>query len=117
MIAPGAAAPPALGALRDRVQLRRRDAVSDEAGGHVITFVPIATVWARVRALSPRSIQTADGRAAQVTYAVVLRYRDDIKAGDRLVFQGRALDVIGADDLNEQRIYLSCQCSETSFTG
>jgi SPP1 family predicted phage head-tail adaptor len=115
--APGEIAPRALGALRDRVQLQRRDMAPEDSGGHVTIFVPLATLWARVRALSPRAIQTADGRATEITHAVVLRYRDDVAPGDRFVCRGRLLDVRSAEDLNGRRVFLSCLCAETSFTG
>jgi SPP1 family predicted phage head-tail adaptor len=111
------ARPPAIGALGDRVQIKRRDMSIDDEGGAIVTFVPIATVWARVRALSARQAQAGDGRVASISHSVVLRYRADIKPGDRLVFAGRDLDVVGAADLNGRRAYLSCTCSETSITG
>jgi SPP1 family predicted phage head-tail adaptor len=113
----GEARPPALGALSDRVQIFRRDISAEDEGGAVVTFVPIATVWARVRALSARPASAADGRGVNLTHSVVLRYRTDIQPGDRLVFTGRTLEVIGADDLNGGRAYLSCTCSEQRVTG
>ncbi|MDR3475192.1 MAG: phage head closure protein [Devosia sp.] len=108
---------PAIGALRDRVQIRRRDTADDGQGGSVTTYFPLATVWARVRQLSSRSGQAADGRTSSITHSVVLRYRTDIGPGDRLVYLGRTLDVVGADDLNGRRAYLACTCSETTVTG
>jgi SPP1 family predicted phage head-tail adaptor len=108
---------PALGSLRDRVQIRRRDVVDDGQGGSVTTYFPLATVWARVRQLSSRQGQAADGRVSAITHSVVLRHRTDIGPGDRLVYLGRNLDVVGADDLNGRRAYLSCTCSETAVTG
>jgi SPP1 family predicted phage head-tail adaptor len=83
----------------------------------MLTFFPLATVWARVRQLTSRMSQAGDGRTASITHSVVLRYRSDIAPGDRLVFQGRNLDVVAAGDLNGRRAYLSCVCSETAVTG
>ena len=108
---------PAIAALRDRVQICRRDMAASDDGGHITTFVPIATVWGRVRALAARQTETGDGRTATISHTVVLRYRTDIAPGDRLVYRGRNLAIIGADDLNGRRAFLSCTCSETSFTG
>jgi SPP1 family predicted phage head-tail adaptor len=111
------ARPPALGALSDRIEIRRRDVSVEDEGGEVATFVPIATVWGRVRALSARQASLADGRVAAITHSVVLRYRTDVAPGDRLVVAGRILTVIGADDLNGRRAFLSCTCSEQTVTG
>ena len=108
---------PALGALRDRVEIRRRDLADDGQGGFVATYFPLATVWARVRELSGRVAQAADARGSTITHAVVLRYRTDISPGDRLVFMGRNLEVVSADDLNGRRAYLGCACIETAVTG
>jgi SPP1 family predicted phage head-tail adaptor len=52
-----------------------------------------------------------------ISHSVVLRFRNDVSPGDRIVYRGRNLDVVSAADLNGRRAYLSCACSETSFTG
>ncbi len=103
--------------MTDRVTLRRREMVSQPEGGHVALFVPLASVWARVRSLRGRQGTSADGRAVEISHAVVLRFRSDIAPGDRILYRGRALDVVSAADLDGRRAFLSCACSETSFTG
>lgn len=108
---------PPIGTLTDRVQLRRRESVGDGGGGHERLFVPMNSVWARVRSLSGRQGNNADGQAVAVSHSVVLRFRNDVSPGDRIVYRGRNLDVVSATDLNGRRAYLSCACSETSFTG
>jgi SPP1 family predicted phage head-tail adaptor len=111
------AAPPALGSLTDRVQLLHRDVAGGDDGGTITTYVPLATVWARVRELTTRQGESADGRAVLFTHSVVLRYRSDLLPGDRLVYAGRNLELVAASDLNDRRAYLSCTCSETGITG
>lgn len=108
---------PAIGTLRDRVQLQRKDSAAEPEGGHAVTFVPLATVWARVHALTGRETRQADGKSATVSHTVVLRYRTDIVPGDRMIYRGRALEIISAEDLNGRRAYLSCACTETRQVG
>ena len=108
---------PPIGTLTDRVQLRRREMVVEDEAGHGVLYVPLASTWARVRSLSGRQDSSADGRGVAISHVVVLRYRSDIGPGDRIAYRGRNLDVVGAADLNGRRAYLSCTCSETSFTG
>jgi SPP1 family predicted phage head-tail adaptor len=108
---------PPVGTLTDRVQLRRRETAGVDGGGHIRMFVPISSLWARVRSLSGREGVNADGRSVTISHAVVLRYRPDVVPGDRLVYRGRQLEVIAAADLNGRRAYLSCTCTETSFVG
>lgn len=108
---------PPVGTLTDRVQLKRRESLADAGGGHERVYVPLNTVWARVRSLSGRQGTNADGQAVAISHSVVLRFRSDVGPGDRIVYRGRNLDVVSAADVNGRRAYLSCACSETSFTG
>lgn len=110
------AAPP-LGTLRDRVQLQRRDMTVKPDGGHETLFVPIATVWARVRVRSARFAHAGDGRTATSTHAVTLRFRKDLKPGDRVLYRGRTLEIVEAEDINGRRAYLACLCVETAMVG
>ncbi|WDR02750.1 phage head closure protein [Devosia algicola] len=108
---------PAIGTLTDRVQLKRKDMSLEDAGGIATLLVPLATVWARVRRLSGRASRSADGQAVVVSHSVVLRYRNDIGAGDRIIYRGRNLEVISTADINGRRAYLSCLCSEIQMIG
>jgi uncharacterized phiE125 gp8 family phage protein/SPP1 family predicted phage head-tail adaptor len=108
---------PPIGTLTDRVQLKRREMTGESGGGHDMLFVPVTSLWARVRSLSGREGVTADGRSVTVSHSVVLRFRNDVSPGDRIVYRGRNLDVVSAADLNGRRAYLSCTCSQTSWTG
>lgn len=108
---------PAIGTLRDRVQLRRRDMTLEGEGGHTTVYIPLATVWARVRALAPRQVQEAGARGATASHTVVMRFRADLSPGDRIVWRGRKLDILGAEDLNGRRAFLNCRCAETQVAG
>lgn len=108
---------PPIGTLTDRVQFKRRESLGDGGAGHERIFVPVTSLWARVRSLAGRQGTNADGRAVEISHSVVLRFRSDVSPGDRLVYRGRNLEVVSAADLNGRRAYLSCSCSETSFTG
>ena len=106
-----------IGGLNDRVQLQRRDVAPESEGGHVATFVPIMTLWARVTAIGAREAQLADGRSVSISHTVVLRHRSDIRAGDRFVYRGRHLSVVSAEDLSGRKRFLGCRCSETMVVG
>ena len=108
---------PRVGMLTDRVQYQRREMTREAEGGHHTVYVPVATIWSRVRPLSARAALDADGRASAVSHAVVTRFRTDVKPGDRFVYRGRNLNVVSAGDLNGRRAWLSCQCSEMAVTG
>lgn len=108
---------PQIGTLRDRVQLQRKDTVAEAEGGHAVSYASVATVWARVTSLKGRIGREADARAARISHTVVMRFRTDIGAGDRIVYRGRNLEIQSADDLNGKRAFLNCACRETEVTG
>lgn len=108
---------PAIGTLRDRVQILNKSMAAEAEGGHSATYLPLATVWARVRALSGTQNFANDGRTARGSHAVVLRFRSDVSPGDRVVYRGENLEVISAEDLNGRRAYLSCVCTQHQQVG
>lgn len=87
---------PPIGTLTDRVVLRARE--GDE-------WLTLSTVWARVRSLASNSPDDD-------THSVVIRFRSDISAGDRIISRGRTLDVTSAGDLNGRRAYLAIRAKE-----
>ena len=108
---------PPLGPLTDRVVLKRKITTDEDEGGVTTVYSTLATVWARVRSLGTRQSFEADARGQSVSHAVVMRYRTDLEAGDRIVYRGRDLEVLGTSDLNGRRAYLSCQCAERVVIG
>lgn len=108
---------PPLGTLTDRVTLKRRIVSAEDEGGHAAIYSTLATVWARVRQLSARQAYADDARGQGVTHGVVIRFRTDLKPGDRIVYRGRTLEIEAMADLNGRRAYLSCQCAERIVTG
>jgi head-tail adaptor len=52
---------PPIGTMTDRVQIRRKEMTGEDEGGHTTLYVPMATVWARVRSLTGRRLEQADG--------------------------------------------------------
>ncbi len=108
---------PMAGSLRDRVALARKEQAREADGGLSVLFMPLATVWARVHARASGRTGFADARGAKATHTVVMRFRTDLSAGDRITWRGRALEVLSAEDLNGRRAYLSCACAESTVTG
>lgn len=108
---------PPIGTLTDRIELRQRVVTDEDEGGEIALFTPIATVWARVRSLATRQAVDSDARGLTATHCVVLRFRNGLSPGDRVVYRGRNLEVMSANDLNGRRAYLSCLCAERTVTG
>lgn len=111
------AKPPAIGTLTDRVSVQKRVMSAEPEGGHGLAYVPSGTVWARVRRLSARVAVMGDARGSLASHAVVMRYRGDLGPGDRIVYRGRRLDIVGAADLDGRRAFLGCTCTEVEASG
>jgi SPP1 family predicted phage head-tail adaptor len=108
---------PASGALRDRVQLQRKDTTTEDEGGAATVYVPIVSLWARVTAVGARPSSDADARSVSMTHTVVIRHRTGVNPGDRFVYRGRPLEVLSAEDITGRRAFLACRCMERTVLG
>ena len=108
---------PPIGTLRDRVELFSNNPNIGSSGGLTDNFVSLGTVWAQVKASAGKLISIVDGRNSTTSHAIVMRYRTDLKPGDRLTYRGQNLEILSADDLNGRRAYLNCACTEINSTG
>ncbi len=96
------------GELSERVILQRRVVVQDAYGQATITWTAIATVWARVRAVSGREFFAAAQVQQEQTVKVLIRYRTDLDATCRLVWQGRSHDITGVIPIGREWTELMC---------
>lgn len=104
------------GNLRHRVTIEQRTRTSDGRGGFTgeTSWTPVATVWAAVK---PKRVVAERIEAQQpksfVVYEVVIRYRPDITAGMRMVWEGRTLYLTGPPyDPDGRKRYLAFECEE-----
>lgn len=81
------------GGLREQVTLQRKVVTRDAYGAEVITWIEIATVWAKVEPLRGREFleQRRDGN--EVTTRITLRYRSDLEPIHRAVHRSTAYDI------------------------
>mgnify|MGYP000022199681 CR=1 FL=1 len=96
------------GELSERVILQRRVVVQDAYGQSTITWTAIATVWARVRAVSGREFFAAGQVQQEQTVKVLVRYRTDLDATCRLMWQGRAHDITGIVPIGREWVEIMC---------
>ena len=104
-----------VGKLRDRVQIQTRTAKTDAAGNADNTWVDVAKAWAQVSPMSGDEAQRAGHTEATVMHQVRMRFRSDLptrKAKDRIVFDGRVLNIVAVRNLDEGRDELVLNCVE-----
>ena len=102
--------------MTERVVLKRRITTHQDEGGEAAAYSPLATVWARVTPIGTRAAFASDARTQEISHVVVVRYRTDLRPGDRIGWRAGDLDVEGTSEIG-RRAYLSVQCSSAVVSG
>ncbi len=100
------------GDLRHRLIIESPQRLSDGAGGAVVTWAQVASVWAHIKPVTAREFRSAEQRAEKVTHKITLRYRSDINATMRLVGEGRIFNIEAIINEAERDQWLKCSCVE-----
>lgn len=83
------------GRLDQRVQLQRRTAGVDERGQATLAWATYATEWAEVAPVRGRDFVRAAQPQATFDCTVLLRYRADVLATDRVLWGSQPLEIVG----------------------
>lgn len=103
---------PSSGDLNRRITLETLSTTSDGSGGVISTWNTLATVWAQVSPKSGTEKLHGDQLTPTITYDVTIRYRKDVDASMRVIYEGRTLRILGVIDHAEQHRFLSLSCDE-----
>jgi len=82
------------GGLRHRVTFQEPVNGFDSWGGPITTWVDYKTLWAEVIYMSGNEYWAARQANSEVQGRVRIRYRDDIKPTMRMVYDGKAMDIL-----------------------
>lgn len=97
------------GELRERVTIRRTTQAADAYGALVATDTDVATVWALVRPMTGRERSASQQTEAVAMYLVVMRYRDDLRDDDVLVWRGYTFNIRFIKDRGPRAMYLEIE--------
>jgi head-tail adaptor len=99
------------GSLRERVTIERRADSRDTAGGRTEGWLYDGAAWVGVMPLIPARLSAADTLSASPRWQVVMRKREGIGVGTRLVWRGKFLSVRGvvSDPRNPARMILTSE--------
>lgn len=103
---------PSIGDLRERVNLQRRGDAPATGGGTIETYTTIATVWARIEAVSGSLYFMGQQVERTVTHAVTVRRRHDGRLIEFVRWGPRRLRVERVRDLDPQRRFVEFLCEE-----
>lgn len=99
------------GKLRRRASLQRKQVTQDDFGAEVASWAEFAVVWAAVEPLQGREFWNSQAEQSELTTRIRIRYRDDVRAADRVAWSGRTYD-IEAVAPNERMTELELMCRE-----
>jgi SPP1 family predicted phage head-tail adaptor len=101
---------PKVGELRHRITIERPVRTDDEGGAASVTWLPVATLWARIEGRGGREGLSGDGETARAVNRITLRYRPDVGPSMRILAAGEVFDIISAQDEEGRRRWLVCYC-------
>lgn len=106
--------------LSERISVRYFDVEHDEFG-NILRREEIerCRVWANVYALTAKKFEAQPKRENKITYRVTIRYREDIKPDDEIVWRGqRRLKLLSPPfNLNGQKTFTAMDCEEVVADG
>jgi SPP1 family predicted phage head-tail adaptor len=104
-----------VGQLRDRVVIQSKTPSSDTQGGRAVSWGTLATVWARVQALTAAEQMAAQAVSSRVRYEVEIQYRTDVTPAMRLSWtpylgSAKTVEILGVrvKDGKPERLVLDC---------
>ncbi len=100
------------GQLRHRLELQSLTETPDGCGGLITSWNHIDHVWGQIK--PNRQVRQLQGQQVTElsTNIIIIRYREDVASGWRLVYDGRIFEILTLADLNERTEYLECHARE-----
>lgn len=100
------------GLLRKRISIERLTETPDGGGGWTVTWAELDKAWAYIKPLSGTESMVAMQLEDVITHDIVIRYRSDITAKDRIVYAGRDFNIISVINPEERDKWLQLRCEE-----
>jgi len=100
------------GQLRTELRIEIAEVTPDGFGSHIKTWTEWAVVFGQIEPVNAHSYFGAGQEHERVTHKVLVRFREGLKSGMRLVTDGRHLYIVTIRDLDERGRYLLCQVRE-----
>jgi len=100
------------GSLRHYVEIHALTIIEDDIGNQTEEWAKVAEVWAAVEPLQGDEKLAAAYIQAETTHKVTIRYLAGITPANRLLFDGRTLEIESVRNLEERNRELVLMCKE-----
>jgi SPP1 family predicted phage head-tail adaptor len=100
------------GLLRHYVEIHALTIIEDDIGNQTEEWAKVAEVWAAVEPLQGDEKLAAAYIQAETTHKVTIRYLAGITPANRLLFDGRTLEIESVRNLEERNRELQLMCKE-----
>jgi len=95
------------GELDQRIDIKRETLSGDGIGGEVVTLTDVACgLWAKVAAISGAESERFNKLNATHMLKFVIRYRDDLRDDDRIIWNGHAHNIRVINPESGRNLYL-----------
>lgn len=100
------------GLLRHRIVLQAETNTKDSIGGITKGYSDLATVWARIRAISGRELIAAQQVDSRVSHEITIRHFNGLTPLHRIKFGTRIFNIESVRDIEERGKKQIIQASE-----
>lgn len=106
------------GRMVDRITIRRKTETKNARGGLDVSWSTLASgLSAQVTSINGREAVIGGILQGFSYFDITVRYRTDIKVSDQILWNGRELDIISAEDRLGTRQWTVIQASSASPQG
>ena len=101
-----------IGNLRYKVDLQGPTRTADGAGGYTEAFTTKAQLYADIRPQNALESYRQGQLQEKVTHKITIRYRSDINASYKIVYESRTFHIKGIKNMRERDRFLELLCEE-----
>jgi SPP1 family predicted phage head-tail adaptor len=94
------------GELDQLITIKREVLTPDGMGGQDVSLIDLAAdIWAKVKPLSGNESQRFDKLNAEMSNTFVVRYRDDVREDDRILWHGDQYNIRSIAKAGSRELY------------
>lgn len=104
-----------IGDMRDEIILQDRSITPPDFGATDFTenFISTPPSWALVNTVSGKTYFDDINTEIDITHEIYIRFDATVTAETWILFDGRRIDILTTEDLDERHIFMKLTCNDT----